>query len=178
VTIAQTIGSAGSSTRPASLAADTRLIRSAPVGHRQPRAGDVPPENDLEHIGAEDAAVDRKINNTILRPGIQTLLQDAQQRQVDIVLTEDLSRPSIATMPAWINLIEPTVSPDADWICMTQIGTAFGTARFIWLSLSADDASIFRKAIAPTNEPISTLFKPGQRASSAARSWRSWESMA
>jgi hypothetical protein len=26
-----------------------------------------------------------------------------------------------------------------------QIGTAFGTARFIWLSLSADDASLFRR---------------------------------
>jgi hypothetical protein len=44
---------------------DTRLIGSAPIGHRQPRARDVPSENpnDLDYIGAEDAAVDRKINN-------------------------------------------------------------------------------------------------------------------
>jgi hypothetical protein len=36
----------------------------APVGHRQPHARDVPSENsgDLEHIGEEDAAVDRKLN--------------------------------------------------------------------------------------------------------------------
>lgn len=63
VALAQTTGSAGSSARPASLAPDTRLIWRAPIGHRQPHAGDVPLENDLEHISAEDAAVDRKINN-------------------------------------------------------------------------------------------------------------------
>jgi hypothetical protein len=43
---------------------DTRLIGSAPIGHRQPHSGDVPSENtgDIERIGAEDAAVDRKLN--------------------------------------------------------------------------------------------------------------------
>jgi hypothetical protein len=43
---------------------DTRLIGSAPVGHRQPHSSDVPLENssDIEHVGAEDAAVDRKLN--------------------------------------------------------------------------------------------------------------------
>jgi hypothetical protein len=69
-TIAQTIGSAGSSagsasaTAPSSLTQNTRLIGGAPVGHRQPHAPDVPSENasDLEHIGEEDAAVDRKLN--------------------------------------------------------------------------------------------------------------------
>jgi hypothetical protein len=69
-TIAQTVGSATSSTGSASstvtpmLAQNTRLIGGAPVGHRQPHARDVPSENpgDLEHIGEEDAAVDRKLN--------------------------------------------------------------------------------------------------------------------
>ena len=69
--IAQTTGSARSSAELASptvrssMTPDTRLIGGAPVGHRQPRASDVPSENpnDLDYIGAEDAAVDRKINN-------------------------------------------------------------------------------------------------------------------
>jgi hypothetical protein len=68
--IAQTVGNARSSagpanpTAPSSLMQDTRLIGSAPVGHRQPHSGDVPSENtgDIERIGAEDAAVDRKLN--------------------------------------------------------------------------------------------------------------------
>jgi hypothetical protein len=68
-TIAQTKGSAGSSAAQAnqivssSRAQDTRLIGSAPIGHRQPHADDVPSENagDLEHVGEEDAAVDRKL---------------------------------------------------------------------------------------------------------------------
>jgi hypothetical protein len=68
-TIAQTVGSATSSARSASatmpslLTQNTPLI-GAPVGHRQPHARDVPSENpgDLEHIGEEDAAVDRKLN--------------------------------------------------------------------------------------------------------------------
>ena len=67
-TMAQTIARAGSSagsvhaTVPSILAQNTRLLE-APIGHRQPHAGDVPLENDLEHISPEDAAVDRKINN-------------------------------------------------------------------------------------------------------------------
>ena len=69
--IAQTIGSARSSTEPSSrstmppiLAQDARLIGNAPIGHRQPRITDVPSVNssDLEHIGPEDAEVDRKLN--------------------------------------------------------------------------------------------------------------------
>jgi hypothetical protein len=68
-TIAQTVGSATSSARsasaamPPSLTQNTRLI-GAPVGHRQPHTRDVPSENpaDLDHIGEEDAAVDRKLN--------------------------------------------------------------------------------------------------------------------
>jgi hypothetical protein len=73
-TIAPTVGSAPSSAQSASatmpsllvpslLAQNTRLS-GAPVGHRQPHARDVPSENpgDLEHIGEEDATVDRKLN--------------------------------------------------------------------------------------------------------------------
>ena len=68
-TIAQTVGSATSSahfasaTVPSLLTQNTQSI-GAPVGHRQPHAHDVPSENavDLEHIGEEDAAVDRKLN--------------------------------------------------------------------------------------------------------------------
>jgi hypothetical protein len=67
--IAQTIGSARSSAKSASptalpsLTQDPRLIGSVPVGHRQPHASDIPSENtnDLEHISAEDAAVDRRL---------------------------------------------------------------------------------------------------------------------
>jgi hypothetical protein len=66
--IAQSVESAGSSARsanatvPLSLTQSTRLI-GAPVGHRQPHARDVPLENadDLDHIGEEDAAIDRKL---------------------------------------------------------------------------------------------------------------------
>ena len=43
-------------------AQEMRLI-DAPIGHRQPYANDVPSVNasDLEHIGAEDVAVDRNL---------------------------------------------------------------------------------------------------------------------
>jgi hypothetical protein len=67
---AQTVGtarsSAGSSTTataPFSLTQDARLTGGAPVGHRQPRARDVPSQSsgDLERLSAEDAAVDRKL---------------------------------------------------------------------------------------------------------------------
>jgi hypothetical protein len=46
------------------LTQNTRLIGGAPVGHRQPHTSDIPSQNasDLEHIGEEDAAVDRKLN--------------------------------------------------------------------------------------------------------------------
>jgi hypothetical protein len=75
--IAQTTGSARSPaelarpTARSSMKPDTRLIGSAPVGHRQPRPSDVSSENsassDLEHISAEDAALDRKINKYLPR---------------------------------------------------------------------------------------------------------------
>ena len=68
--IAQTVGaarpSAGSlitATAPLSSKQQARLVGEAPVGHRQPRARDVPPQNpsDLERLTEEDAAVDRKL---------------------------------------------------------------------------------------------------------------------
>jgi hypothetical protein len=68
-TIAQTIGSAASSAGSASATAassltQNRLIGDAPVGHRQPHASDISSQNasDIEHIGEEDAGVDRKLN--------------------------------------------------------------------------------------------------------------------
>lgn len=36
---------------------------SAPVGHRQPRIGDVPNEKGVTKLDAEDAALDRKIKS-------------------------------------------------------------------------------------------------------------------
>ena len=67
--VAQTMetarSSAGYSTAsaPTRLTQDTRLSGGAPVGHRQPRARDVPSQNpgDLERLTEEDAAVDRKL---------------------------------------------------------------------------------------------------------------------
>ena len=68
--IAQTVGtarpSAGSpitATAPFSLTQEARSIGGAPVGHRQPRARDVPSQlpGDLERLTEEDAAVDRKL---------------------------------------------------------------------------------------------------------------------
>jgi hypothetical protein len=71
VAIGQSIESTGSSavpegsTTPSSLTRGTQSIGDAPVGHRQPRARDIPSRssNDLDQSSAEDAAVDRKINN-------------------------------------------------------------------------------------------------------------------
>ena len=67
--MAQTVGlarpSAGSTTAagPPSLVQETRLINEAPVGHRQPRARDVPSQSpsELERLTREDAAIDRKL---------------------------------------------------------------------------------------------------------------------
>jgi hypothetical protein len=63
--IAQTgtgTGSSGSSVLPTNPA-----FREAPIGHRQPRAGDVPPEKNLNDpnnpVNKEDAALDRKIKS-------------------------------------------------------------------------------------------------------------------
>jgi hypothetical protein len=68
-TIAQTVTTTRSSVPLASKTASLtltrhmRLVANAPVGHRQPRAQDVPLESpsDLARVNAEDAAVDRKL---------------------------------------------------------------------------------------------------------------------
>jgi hypothetical protein len=38
-------------------------LPDAPVGHRQPRVGDVPSEKGVGNVDAEDAALDRKIKS-------------------------------------------------------------------------------------------------------------------
>jgi len=67
--IAQTLVPARSSAEfssttagPLSVAQDT-LIHEAPVGHRQPRVSDVPPQSttEIERLTPEDAAIDRKL---------------------------------------------------------------------------------------------------------------------
>ena len=67
--IAQTVGPTRSSvvsssiaTGPLSLAPHARSIE-APLGHRQPRARDVPLQSptEIERLTAEDAAIDRKL---------------------------------------------------------------------------------------------------------------------
>jgi hypothetical protein len=63
VATAQT-GGTGSQTTPAN---SSKPAREAPIGHRQPRADQVPSEKNLsnpnEAINREDAALDRKIKS-------------------------------------------------------------------------------------------------------------------
>ena len=67
--IAQTGGGAGSSTGSSatSAASDSRMSGVAPIGHRQPRLSDVPPEKNLgnpnDALNKENAALDRKIKS-------------------------------------------------------------------------------------------------------------------
>jgi hypothetical protein len=65
VAIAQTGGGSGSAS--SSAASQSQSGREAPVGHRQPRADQVPPEKNLgnpnDPINKEDAALDRKIKS-------------------------------------------------------------------------------------------------------------------
>jgi hypothetical protein len=64
--IAQTAGS-GSSPNPSASAAPRPGTNNAPVGHRQPRAGDVPSEKNLgdpnDPVNREDAMLDRKLKS-------------------------------------------------------------------------------------------------------------------
>ena len=61
--MAQTGGNTGSS----GAANQTQLPREAPIGHRQPRADQVPPEKNLSDpnnpVNREDAALDTKIKS-------------------------------------------------------------------------------------------------------------------
>jgi hypothetical protein len=66
--MAQTAGetSAGSAGQTVSspLAQETRWVGGAPIGHRQPRVGDIPSQaaGNLEQLSAEDVRVDRKLS--------------------------------------------------------------------------------------------------------------------
>jgi hypothetical protein len=61
--IAQTGGGAGSQ----GATSQTQPLREAPIGHRQPRAADVPSEKNLSNpndsLNKEDQALDRKIKS-------------------------------------------------------------------------------------------------------------------
>ena len=64
--IAQTVGSRNSSAPPPSTNPDKQLLPEAPVGHRQPRADQVPSEKNLtddpnDPINRENAALDRMV---------------------------------------------------------------------------------------------------------------------
>ncbi len=66
VAIAQTVGARNPSAPPSSTNAEKQLLPEAPVGHRQPRADQVPSENNLmddpnDPINRENAALDRMV---------------------------------------------------------------------------------------------------------------------
>jgi hypothetical protein len=66
VAIAQTVGSPNRSAPPPSTSPDKQLLPEAPVGHRQPRADQVPSEKNLmgdpnDPIDRENAALDRMV---------------------------------------------------------------------------------------------------------------------
>jgi hypothetical protein len=61
------IAQTGSNTGSSGTANQSQMTREAPVGHRQPRADQVPPEKNLSDpnnpANKEDAALDRKIRS-------------------------------------------------------------------------------------------------------------------
>jgi hypothetical protein len=64
--IAQTVGSRNPSASPPSTNSDKQLLPEAPIGHRQPRADQVPSEKNLmddpnDPINRENAALDRMV---------------------------------------------------------------------------------------------------------------------
>ena len=66
VAIAQTVGSRNLSAPPPSTNPDKQLLPEAPLGHRQPRADQVPSEKNLmddpnDPINRENAALDRMV---------------------------------------------------------------------------------------------------------------------
>jgi hypothetical protein len=66
IAVAQT-GSKTGSSGTSGAASQPQPMREAPIGHRQPRAGDVPSEKNLDNpddpINREAAALDRKIKS-------------------------------------------------------------------------------------------------------------------
>jgi hypothetical protein len=71
VAVAQTggkgTGSSSTTTTTPTIGNPPRAIPEAPIGHRQPRADQVPPETDWSNpntpVSREDAALDRKIKS-------------------------------------------------------------------------------------------------------------------
>lgn len=63
VAVAQNSRTGSSSGTASQAAPNANGPASAPVGHRQPRAGDVPSEKNVGALNAEDAALDRKIKS-------------------------------------------------------------------------------------------------------------------
>jgi hypothetical protein len=63
-TVGETSARAASPTVSSPLGHETRWAGGAPIGHRQPRAADVPSQNagNLEQLSAEDERVDRKLS--------------------------------------------------------------------------------------------------------------------
>jgi hypothetical protein len=61
------IAQTGNKTGTSGAANQPQPTREAPIGHRQPRAGDVPSEKNLSNpndpVNREDAALDRKIKS-------------------------------------------------------------------------------------------------------------------
>ncbi|NEW86366.1 MULTISPECIES: hypothetical protein [Rhodopseudomonas] len=55
-------GAGGSTTSPGSSISGAD-VRQAPIGHRQPRRDDTPPEQRIDQIDPADAALDRKIKS-------------------------------------------------------------------------------------------------------------------
>ena len=67
VAIAQTVGSRNPSAPPPLMSSNQQSIPEAPIGHRQPRADQVPSEKNLmgdpnDPINRENAALDRMVN--------------------------------------------------------------------------------------------------------------------
>jgi hypothetical protein len=63
VAVAQNSTHMGNSTNPPQTTPNSSGPADAPIGHRQPRAGDVPQEKGTANLNAEDAALDRKIKS-------------------------------------------------------------------------------------------------------------------
>jgi hypothetical protein len=63
VAVAQNSARNGGSTSGMAPPTSTSGLPAAPVGHRQPRVGDVPSEKGSANLDAEDAALDRKIKS-------------------------------------------------------------------------------------------------------------------
>ncbi|ABD07655.1 conserved hypothetical protein [Rhodopseudomonas palustris HaA2] len=57
------VGGPANPSVPPALTKDQGVTGQAPVGHRQPRRTDVPPERSIDQVDPADAALDRKIKS-------------------------------------------------------------------------------------------------------------------